>query len=64
VKLPIMRRADLAKYTQNPELAERLLATGEAELVEDSPCDDYWGVGTDGSGLNRPGVCLWKCVRS
>ncbi len=60
VKLRIMRRADLAKYTQNPALAERLLATGEAELVEDSPYDDYWGVGMDGGGLNWAGRVLME----
>jgi ribA/ribD-fused uncharacterized protein len=36
-KLGIMRRADRAKFTQHPGLAELLLATGDAELIEDSP---------------------------
>ena len=52
VKLDIMRRADYAKFIQNPELAAALLATEDAELIEDSPFDPYWGIGRDGQGLN------------
>ena len=33
VKAAIMRRADFVKYSQNPDLAARLLATGSAEIV-------------------------------
>jgi ribA/ribD-fused uncharacterized protein len=36
-KLDIMRRADYAKFSQHPDLAALLLATGEAQLIEDSP---------------------------
>jgi ribA/ribD-fused uncharacterized protein len=60
VKLEIMRRADLAKFKQNRELAGRLLATGDAILVEDSPFDDFWGVGPDGTGLNWAGRLLME----
>lgn len=45
VKLDIMRRADFAKFTQHPDLAALLLATADAELVEDSPTDPFWGIG-------------------
>ncbi len=34
-----------AKFKQNPELAEVLLATGDKTLVEGSPYDKIWGVG-------------------
>ena len=37
----VMRRLVLAKFTQNPDLAAKLLATGDAELVEDAPWDRY-----------------------
>jgi ribA/ribD-fused uncharacterized protein len=60
VKADLMRRADTAKYTQNPELAARLLATGTAEIVEDSPYDDFWGVGADGQGANWAGRILME----
>jgi ribA/ribD-fused uncharacterized protein len=59
-KLDIMRRADLAKFTQNPALAELLLATGDAELVEDSPTEPFWGIGPDGQGLNWAGRVIME----
>jgi N-glycosidase YbiA len=55
VKLDIMRRADLANFTQHPDLAALLLATGDAELVEDSPSESFWGTGPDGQGINWAG---------
>jgi ribA/ribD-fused uncharacterized protein len=60
VKLGIMRRADLAKFSQHPELARMLLATGDAELIEDSPSEPYWGVGPDGQGLNWAGRVIME----
>ena len=60
VKRDIMRRADRAKYDQHPDLAERLLATDEAEIVEDSPYDDFWGVGRDATGENWAGRILME----
>lgn len=60
VKLAIMRRADRAKFLQNPELALRLLATGDAELIEDSPSEPFWGVGRNGNGLNWAGRVLME----
>ena len=41
-KLFAMRQAIKAKFDQNPELAEQLMATGEKHLIEDSPSDAYW----------------------
>src|SRR5271154_4769192 len=58
VKLDIMRRADWAKFFQNPDLAELLLATGDALLIEDSPSDGFWGTGRDGNGANWAGRVL------
>ena len=55
IKLDIMRRADWVKYSTHPELAARLMATGDAELVEDSPFEPFWGFGADGAGLNWAG---------
>jgi len=62
-KLEIMRRADMAKFTQHPELAARLLQTRNAELIEDSPFEPFWGIGPDGLGLNWAGRVLME-VRS
>jgi len=53
-KEAVMFRALIAKFGQNPDIAERLLATGDALLHEDSPYDTYWGV----KGLDRLGKLL------
>lgn len=60
VKLSNMRRADEAKFVQNPALGALLLATAAAEIIEDSPFDPYWGVGSDGQGLNWAGRVLME----
>lgn len=46
------------KFTQHRNLMEELLATGDAELVEDSYKDAFWGVGADGKGRNELGKAL------
>ncbi|KAH9942727.1 hypothetical protein B0H21DRAFT_696088 [Amylocystis lapponica] len=46
------------KFTQHNDLKRELLATGDAELVEDSAKDAFWGIGADGSGSNELGKAL------
>ena len=41
-KLKIMRKAFLEKFVQNPDIAKKLLATGDALLYENSPDDLFW----------------------
>lgn len=60
VKDQVMYRAVAMKFVQNPELRVKLLATGDDEIREASPIDDYWGVGPDGKGKNMLGVTLMK----
>jgi ribA/ribD-fused uncharacterized protein len=60
IKLDLMRRADTTKYAQNPDLARRLLATGEAEIVEDAKHDSFWGIGRDGTGENWAGRIIME----
>jgi N-glycosidase YbiA len=60
VKDRIMYEAVLAKFTQHPELREALLATGDAELVEHTTNDRYWGDGGDGTGQNKLGAILMQ----
>jgi N-glycosidase YbiA len=64
VKLAVMERALAAKFRQNPELMAMLLATGDAEIVEDSPHDPFWGLGRDGRGENWMGLLLVKVRRA
>jgi len=44
-KLGIVYDGNKAKFTQNPELKEYILNTGQAFLAEASPRDRYWGIG-------------------
>ena len=60
VKDEIMREAVRAKFVQNAELREHLLATGGAEIVEHTTNDAYWGDGGDGSGKNMLGRILME----
>ncbi|KAF8972245.1 hypothetical protein BDZ97DRAFT_1901350 [Flammula alnicola] len=46
------------KFTQHAVLQAELLATGDAELIEDSDKDAFWGVGADRRGRNELGKCL------
>ena len=53
----------MAKFTQNPGLLDKLLATGDAELVEGNTWgDQVWGV-CDGVGENHLGKTLMR-IRS
>jgi ribA/ribD-fused uncharacterized protein len=60
VKVGVMRKAVLAKFTQHPEPQQLLLSTGEARIVEHTENDDYWGDGGDGSGRNMLGRILMQ----
>ena len=41
----IVRQGNLAKFSQNPDLLERLRQTAGTTLVEASPTDRIWGIG-------------------
>jgi ribA/ribD-fused uncharacterized protein len=41
----IVYRGNWAKFTQNTDLKELLLATGDTTIVEASPMDRVWGIG-------------------
>jgi ribA/ribD-fused uncharacterized protein len=60
VKDDIMQEALQAKFTQHPFLQALLLKTGEAELIEHTTNDDYWGDGGNGKGKNRLGHLLME----
>jgi len=60
VKDELMKAALLAKVRQNKDIREILLSTGDAQLVEHTKNDRYWGDGGDGSGKNKLGLLLME----
>jgi ribA/ribD-fused uncharacterized protein len=60
IKYQVMYHIVRAKFFQNPNLAEKLLATGFDKLVEGNTWGDtYWGV-CNGRGENNLGKILMK----
>lgn len=60
IKVKIMEELVRAKFTQNPDLADKLLATGDAHLEEGNTWGDrIWGT-VNGSGANRLGIILMQ----
>ena len=49
----------LAKFNQNPSLAEYLLNTGDDILVEASPYDRIWGIGYSAEDAPNVSVDKW-----
>nr|WP_320190673.1 NADAR family protein [uncultured Desulfobacter sp.] len=63
VKFNIMKKALIAKFTQNAWLGRLLMSTKAAELVHLSATDKYWGGSREGSGDNRLGYLLMDLRR-
>lgn len=65
VKDGIMEEVVRAKFSQNPDLLQRLIDTGDIELTEGNRWHDtYWGVDLmSGKGENHLGIILMK-IRS
>jgi ribA/ribD-fused uncharacterized protein len=70
-RFDITVRGNLAKFDQNPELRNWLLASSDAVIVEASPVDRIWGIGLSADdarardpdvwpGLNLLGFALMK----
>lgn len=60
ISITTMRRVQELKYEQNPALRKRLLATGNARLVEGNTWGDtLWGQ-VEGVGENRLGIILME----
>lgn len=60
IKDDVMRIGLMAKFQQNKKLKSLLLETGDAELIENSPTDMYWGCGSSGQGENKLGKLLME----
>ncbi len=60
MRIDVMRRVVWHKFAQNPPLEKRLMATGEAELIEGNWWKDcFWGV-CNGVGENNLGKLLME----
>jgi hypothetical protein len=53
-----MTRAVYTTCRANPDVAQRLLATGDCRLVENNSYDYFWGCGRDRRGYNYYGRIL------
>ncbi|EPQ27692.1 uncharacterized protein PFL1_04830 [Pseudozyma flocculosa PF-1] len=53
-----MRDVLLLKFTQHSDLRMALLETGDAELVNASPTDAFWGAAGNGRGRNELGKAI------
>lgn len=60
VKQQVMWEGLFTKFTTHPDIAHILLDTGDAEIIENSPVDYYWGCGADGTGYNHLGKMLMQ----
>lgn len=60
IKIDIMTEIVRDKFTRHPDLAVKLLATGDARLIEGNTWGDiYWGV-CNGKGYNHLGKILMQ----
>lgn len=59
-KYDIVVEGNKAKFSQNPDLKEFLLSTGNAILVEASPYDRIWGIGLDKETAEKGTVNDWQ----
>jgi len=51
-----------AKARQHEDVREMLKRTGNRTIVENSPVDNFWGIGPDGKGENVVGK-IWMKIR-
>jgi ribA/ribD-fused uncharacterized protein len=63
VKLRVMEEILRVKLATHSEVREALLATGQAEIVENSQTDSFWGWGPDRQGQNHLGK-IWMKLRA
>jgi ribA/ribD-fused uncharacterized protein len=61
VKIPYMKTFVKQKFVIHRDLLEKLLATGDEELIEGNTWgDDFWGVCNNGIGQNNLGKILME----
>lgn len=60
VKQEVMFDAVYYKFKQNKDILKKLLDTGNAEIVEATVKENYWGCGPNNDGENNYGKILVK----
>lgn len=60
VKIAVMRKALNLKFSTHEDIRNLLLSTGDLLLIENSPYDNYWGIGRTGTGQNHLGTLLMQ----
>lgn len=60
VRYKIFRDANMLKYSQNPELKAKLLATGNLILIECNPTDHIWSCGLSIEDAKKTPPGNWK----
>lgn len=60
VKNKIMYDAVVAKFLAHPDLARKLIGTGNEEIIEETEKESYWGCGPNKDGKNIYGKILCK----
>jgi N-glycosidase YbiA len=60
LKCEIMYCAVWQKFSHHLDIQQILLDTLDAEIIEDSPVDYFWGCGIDRSGTNHLGQILMQ----
>jgi N-glycosidase YbiA len=60
IKNDIMTIGVQRKFDSHENLINLLLSTGENLIIENSPYDNYWGIGSTGDGLNQLGTSLMR----
>ena len=59
-KFNIVVQGNVAKFSQNPELLDFILSTGNKILVEASPYDNIWGIGLKDTSPDVLDPRKWK----
>jgi ribA/ribD-fused uncharacterized protein len=59
-RFELVTRGNVAKFGQNPELRDYLLATADDILVEASPTDTIWGIGLGAENPSANDPTAWR----
>lgn len=62
IKVKVMYEICKLKMLQNPYVLEKLVLSGDLDIVEDSPKDDFWRWGPNRDGRNELGK-IWMRLR-